>query len=99
MERVKDRNVKLHTPVVGGCAPLEPYHSHFLLVDDGSSGRPGGEIAYRSAFLAELCNRKLRAPVMPIYESAPRRSDYNASTTCYKYKYIRSIHILSFHYY
>ena len=33
---------------------LEPHHTHFLLVDDGSEGRYGTEIDFRARLEAEL---------------------------------------------
>jgi len=39
---------------------LDPNHSHFLLIDDGSIGQFGKEIDFRSSFLNELRKGKSR---------------------------------------
>lgn len=39
-----------------GSTYLEPHHTHFLLVDDGSEGRYGTEIDFRARLEAELFN-------------------------------------------
>ena len=37
------------------CAALDPNHSHFLLVDDGTRGRFGREIETRAALEDQIC--------------------------------------------
>ncbi len=37
-------------------APLDPNHSHFILVDDGTTGTFGGEIEFRTALENRICS-------------------------------------------
>ena len=38
---------------------LDNNHSHFLLVDDGTEGKYGGEIDFRASFQKVLAKRKI----------------------------------------
>ena len=41
-----------------GIIPLDPFHTHFILVDNGTDNKPGTEINLRvelEAYIAEKC--------------------------------------------
>ena len=42
-----------------GVSPLDPNHSHFILVDNGTEGQFGKEIAFRAAF-EQFMSKKMK---------------------------------------
>ena len=42
-----------------GVSPLDPNHSHFILVDNGTQNNFGTEIEFRAKFEKEIASRKI----------------------------------------